>query len=761
MQVGIPSYLSNFVGRQTEYETLRGALAEPARLITVVGAGGAGKTRIVAELARELASDPAGPFPDGVTWTDLAPVTDPDQVALTTAGSLGTPVGSDGDPLAAVIRFVVDRRLLLILDNCEQVAAACQSLIGAVLAACPQVAVLATSRTALGAEGERVLALPPMSSAEGDTRSEAAELFYDRASRLLPGYPLLADDLPTVNELCRRLDGLPLAIELAAPWVRTLSARDLLTEFDRSADVLVSADPSLLTRHRSMRVVWDSTWRSLTVEEQRALGRASVFRGGFTRDAGETVLDASAAVLRALADRALIRQSAGAGDRYVLHEVVRQFAGEHLQAEGPEVVEAVRQAHLDYFLDLYERGREDVDTPREGQWRLQLNLELPNAESALAWTLDSGRAETALRLTAALSTVWIGLGRERPHLGSYEAALSLPWDRASTVSTIARARVLSAAGFATMQNGGQRAVRHFEEATSLYAAMGDEVNHARGLSDCGFATRVDDPIAALGYLRHGRAICERIGDPLGIAWLRNDLGEGLFIAGQDAEAEPLVLDALRRFERLGVSYGVLVASIVLGHAYRRQHRWREAVRAYAGALAEEQESMDDIHGGDVLAGLAVVAHALERPDCAAWMFGAGRGWDQRTGSRSLLDPRRELAADRAAAEDRRSDPDWATRFAIGLRLTREQALEQALQDAEELLDSISAPLAKDLTVREVEVVRLVAEGLSDADIARRLGISPRTVHTHLSSVYRKLNVKSRTAAVRELRRLKLLESASS
>lgn len=761
MQAGIPAYLSNFVGRQTEYTTLHSALAEPARLITVVGAGGAGKTRIVAEVASELTTDTAGPFPGGVVWTDLAPVIEPDQAALAVAVALGAPIGSSGDPVEAMIRFIADRRLLLVLDNCEQVAAACRGLVGALAAACSNLVVLATSRTTLAAEGERVLALPPMSSAEDDARSEAAELFYDRASRLLPGYPLLADDLRTVNELCRRLDGLPLAIELAAPWVRTLSARDLLTEFDRSADVLISADPTLPARHRSMRVVWDSTWRSLTAEEQRALGRASVFRGGFTRDAGETVLDASAAVLRALADRALIRQSAGAGDRYVLHEVVRQFAVENLQTEGPEVVEAVRQAHLDYFLDLYERAQKDYDTPDEAQWRHQLRLELPNAESALAWALDSGRAETALRLTATLAGVWISLSGSGPRLASFEAALALPWDRGSTASTVARAQVLDSAGFATMQSGGRHAVRHFEESASIYAARGDEVNHARALSNCGFATRVDDPIAALGYLRHGRAICERIGDPLGIAWLRNDLGEGLFIAGQDAEAEPLVLDGLRRFERLGVSYGLLVGSIVLGHAYRRQHRWREAIEAYAGALAEEQESLVDTHGGDVLAGLAVVAEAAGRPDCAAWMFGAGQGWDQRTGARSLLDPRRELDADRAAAEERRTDPDWAKRYGAGMRLSREQTLERALRDARELLNSTATPFAKDLTVRELEVARLVAEGLSDAGIARRLSLSPRTVHTHLHSVYRKLNVKSRTAAVHELRRLKLLESASS
>jgi predicted ATPase len=288
---GMPVYLTAFVGRRNELAVLRRLVADSAGLITVVGVGGSGKTRIVAELASQTTADAALPFPDGLTWTDLSAVTD--QVALSVAVSLGVPLGSSDDPLPALVRAVADRRVLLVLDNCEELVVACRDLVGALLAACPHLVVLATSRVALGAEREHVVALPPMSSAIGDQRSEAAELFYDRASRVLPTYPQQAGDLRTVNQLCERLDGLPLAIELAAPWVRTLSARDLLIEIERSADVLASANPSPSRRHRSMRAVWDSTWRSLTSDEQGVLSRLSVFRGGFTREGAETVADAS------------------------------------------------------------------------------------------------------------------------------------------------------------------------------------------------------------------------------------------------------------------------------------------------------------------------------------------------------------------------------------------------------------------------------------------------------------------------------------
>lgn len=753
---GMPVYQTAFVGRGNELVVLRRLVADTARLVTVVGVGGSGKTRIVAELVRENPASTASSLPDGLAWTDLSAVKD--QVALAVAVSLGVRVGPSVDPLPALVRAVADRHVLLVLDNCEELLVACRDMVDALLASCPHLIVLATSRIALGAERENVVALPPMSSATGDQRSEAAELFYDRASRVLPSYPHQAGDLRTVNRLCERLDGLPLAIELAAPWVRTLSARDLLIEIERSADVLASTNPGLSRRHQSMRAVWASTWRSLTTDEQGVLSRLSVFRGGFTREAAEAVAQANSALLHSLCEHALIHSPTGSDDRYGLHELVRQYADDMLHAQGPDAVRSVRQAHLDYFLRLYERAREDINTSRAERWTPRQRAELPNARVALDWAFESGQVEAVLRMTAPLSLVWGGLSGSGPHLSSYETALALPWDRGSALSVAARAQVLNAAGFATMQTGGRHAVRYFEAEAALYDAPGDEIKHAQALSNCGFAIRMEDPVAALGYFRHGLAICERMGDPAGIAWLRLDLGEGLFCADRDDEAEPLLLDGMRRLERLGAAYGVLVGFLILGHAYRRQHRWREAIEAYAGAIDWQQKSLANTHGADVLAGLAVIALALGRTDCAAWMLGASRAWDERFGTRSLLDPRRDLDAARAAAEDRLGDPNWAISYRAGQGLTREQTLERALSDSQELLTWTSAAVPLGLTERELQVVRLVADGLSDADIATSLVVSRRTVHAHLRSLYGKTNVNTRTAAVHELQRLGLLES---
>jgi non-specific serine/threonine protein kinase len=758
-EVGLPVYPTRFVGRRAELAELRRLLSGSARLVTVVGVGGSGKTRIAAELARSaLPVNSAVRFRHGVVWTDLDRVTDPDELRQAVGRAFGLPGGVELDTAEALARALTDQHALLVLDNCEELAAACRTLIEVLVASCPHLVVLATSRTSLHPALEHLMALPPMhATAKKDERSEAADLFYDRAGRVLPAYPHQAGDLATVNRLCERLDGLPLAIELAAPWVRTLSARDLLIEIERSADLLASTHPTVTGRHRSMRAVWDSTWRSLAADEQRALSSLSVFRGGFSAEAGEAVADASPAILRSLSERALIRPPTESVNRYELHELVRQYADDVLQGAGPATVAAVRQAHLDYFLRLYERALPDVDTPRERQWRGKLRVELPNAGAALGWALDSDRLEPALRMTAALTPVWAGVSGMGPHLARFETALALPWDRGSAVSVAARARVLGGAGFATMQANARSAFRHFEEQAALYEQLGDPINQARGLSNCGFAVRGEDPAGALGYLRHGLALCEQAGDPFGVAWLRLDLGEALFVAGRDDEAEPLVVDGQRRLKRLGAVYGVLCASVILGHAFRRQHRWREAIEAYAGAIAWERESPDNIHGGDVLVGLGVAALAVGRADCAAWMFGAGHAWDERYGTRSLLDPRRELDAPRAAAEERLIDPDWAIRYRMGRQLTREQALERASSDAQDLLTRLVKPRPSGLTARELQVVGLVADGLSDADVAAALVLSRRTVHNHLRSVFVKLGVKTRTAAVHELNRLGVLE----
>lgn len=758
----LPVVATRFVGRQRELAALRRLVASSAGLLTLVGVGGAGKTRLALELAAMiLPIDADSRFRDGVVWIDLTPITVPTRVVQAVSQAVGSSLEADVDPAQALMHSLAERQLLLVLDNCEELVTPCRELIDVLVAGCPNLAILATSRTPLSVASEQVVAVPPM-----DTEAvlggccEAAQLFYDRAARALPAYPGHTADLDAVNALCRLVDGLPLAIELAAPWIRTLSASDLLVEIKHSIDILATREAAPDDRHRSMQAVLDSTWRWLSEDERRTLQALGVFVGGFSSEAAALIAQASPALLDALGERSLIQQlpDTDDGPRYGLHELVRQHALQMLEAEGPAEAVRARNLHLDYFLDLYERARADLDGPNELRWAGQVRRELANAEAARLWALTSDQTERVLRLTAALSPFWGALNGALPHRNEFMDALALPWDPASETAMDARASVLNALGFAVMSAADLPAARHhFEEASALYQRLGDQVLYARALNNVGWAvSRGEDPQSAIGYLRQGLAICQQVGDPLGIAWSHYDLGEVLFLVGQDAEAERLVLDALRQLADLPVPFGILACHLTLGHAYRRQQRWAGAVTMYRAALRDQRETLNRAHGNDLLAGLAVVALALNRPDSAARLFGADQTWGEAYGTNSLLNPSQDLDEPRAAAASRQS-PDWERQYEAGRHLTSEQAMAAAEDVAAELL-TLCRPPDHRLTERETQILSLVAEGLNDSDIAARLMLSPRTVQAHLRSVFAKLGVKNRSAAVHAAAKLGLVEN---
>lgn len=758
-----PVFDTRFIGRHREITSLRLLVGGPARLVTLVGVGGSGKTRLAAELSSGLTEAGTEPrFGDGVVWADLSAVSKPGDVALSVAEAFGLRGTAAFDPGQALVRAVADRQVLLIMDNSEEMSASCRGLIDDLLAKCPGLVVLATSRVPLRSRSEHLVPVRPMDVEAGaGERSEAAELFYDRAGRVLPEYVRLADDVAVVNAICQRVDGIPLAIELAAPWIRTLSTSDLLVEIDRSVDVLASRHPRTSDQHRSMRAVLDSTWRGMSESSRAALRRLSVFVGGFSGEAAERVTEASATTLEALADMSLIHECPDTvgGARYGVHELVRTYAVEMLHRQGPDEVDSVRARHLGYFLDLFERAHADLDTPDELRWVREVRRQLANAGAALRWALDHGRAEQALRMTAALAPVWGASSAAGRYRAELEAALVLPWDSASAAQTSARAGILNSAGFAAMSyRDWGPARRHFEEASDLYRHLGNQVLYARGLSNVGWAvSRGRDPTFGLSYMRQALAICQRVSDPLGIAWATYDLGEVLFVVGQDSEAERIVLDGQRQLTELGVSYGVYCSQVTLGHAYRRQARWPEAIEAYLGALHAQQRFLHRTHSADVLAGLGVAALALGRPDCAARLFGACRTSAETHGDMSLLNPSRDLSQPRADADKRLTDSEWAKQYADARRRTTEQAMIMAEADAQELLLQSRAPLPLGLSEREMDVVRLVAEGLTDSAIAEKLVLSPRTVQAHLRSVLRKLGVQNRSAAVYRATQVGLLK----
>src|SRR5215218_9675256 len=343
----LPTYLTRFVGRKDECAELTAMLEEPGA-VTVCGLGGAGKTRLAIAVARGFRTDQGL---DRICWVPLATAASSAEVAPAIANALGLG-GSPSDYLGQIRAVLAAGRALLLLDNCEQVAPGCREVLNRILPDCPQLRVLTTSRIPLGVAAERIYAIPPLAmiSAGHDPKAtDATALFIDRATGVAPSYAITDLNGPTLAEICRTLHGLPLAIELAASWIRVMSPRDLLSSLRKSHDALGSDWAPVEERHRSIQVVLDNSWRWLGDLDRSVIEALGVFVGGFTREAAEAVSGAHLGTLSRLSQLALIQRLPDpfGGSRYQLHELVRSYALGRL-----ERLDDIRERHLRYFLGL-------------------------------------------------------------------------------------------------------------------------------------------------------------------------------------------------------------------------------------------------------------------------------------------------------------------------------------------------------------------------------------------------------------------------
>jgi non-specific serine/threonine protein kinase len=573
---------------------------------------------------------------------------------------------------------------------------------------------------------------------------------------IAPGYALTELNAPQLTSICRRLDGLPLAIELAASWVRVLSAQDLLHEVDRSIDLLDAQPAGIEDRHRSMRAVLDSSWRWLGPIEQTAFVRLGVFVGGFTRAAGEQVAGATLATLAVLTERTLIQRlpDRTGGTRYHVHELVRDYALARLE-DDHDLAEAVRLNHLRYFLGLVEQAEAVWDTAEEPDILAVLEVDRANIEAALWWALDRDRAIDALQMCAGLFTFWLYTSSRSAYAPLLERALALPWPDESAAGVLARAKVLNVAGYAdVLGEDFDLAREHFREALELYQRCGDQVGVAWSLRGTAYVSTVGgNPAAARPLVERSLQICRAIDDQRGLAWSIFDLGQVAFVAGDLAAAKRWLIEAEQIFESRDVPHGVYRVALLLLriHAARAE---REQALAYCEKCLHMQGRGRYIeYGGDLLESIAAQAADLHRGPLAAELFGAGQSWHERYGAtRHYFES--QFQRDLARARRRLSAEDWSRAYDKGTRLTTAGAQALARQAIDELVKAAKNALSG-LTEREVAVLRLVAGGLTDREIADRLVVSPRTVHAHVRSIFDKLGVRTRTAAAREAARLNL------
>jgi predicted ATPase/DNA-binding CsgD family transcriptional regulator len=743
----LPTYLTRFVGRDREIAAVLSML-HPGRLVTVCGVGGAGKTRLAIEAAKRSRAR-SGEIADyEVYWVPLAAVVDPAEVPTAVANGIGL-TGPIGDrPLAPVLRTLRDRHALLVLDNCEQVAAACGELVASLLAACPTVTVLTTSRVPLELSGEEVFAVPPMGGTalpSDPFSSDATALFLDRTTSIAGAYALTEHNAKTLGEICDILHGLPLAIELAASWIPVLSPLDLLDHL-RQADVALASDAAPVEeRHRSLQMILDTSWHWLSARQRTVLSALAIFVGGFTREAAEAVADADLSVLAALAERSLIQRlpDARGGSRYQVHELVRQYAMRRIADDRQ-----IRARHFAYFLELVETLETSWNTQLEPLWSNPIGADLANVSAAMLWVLDQGDAEGALRMAVGLDRFWIfSVPPPAVRLAWMEAALELPSSPSSVTGIRARAMTYRVVGLLKCRADPVAAQGLVQQALMLFEEVGD----AAGAADC-FRTQgvvsilLGDPEKGRQETAESLARCQACGDALGVAWCYDALGIADFVLREYAKASSHLLESVAEFERLDAPLGACHALVDLGLSLRHEGKLPAALKAYRNALRYQREYRFTTETASSLDGIAVVAAALGHLDLATRLFGAASGWLEIYHQQESWFPMPSDFHKSAATVRRRiGERAWLEAHEAGRKLNPEQAMQLA-EEAVSALEEELQRRSSGLTAREIDVLHLVAAGLSNAEIAERLVLSERTVHAHLRSIFDKLGVNSRTAA---------------
>ena len=757
----LPSYLTRFVGRNREIDELQAMLA-PGALVTISGVGGLGKTRLAIEVARR-SSGTEGLGPGGVFWVPLTGLPGPAELAAAVGQGIGLHGLSGDEPLGALVAALRGSPALLVMDNCEQIATACGELVSGLLAGCPRLAVLATSRIPLDVDVEQVFAVPPMSAEpHGDLgQSDATDLFIDRAAVLASSYAFTAINAEVISRICRRLDGLPLAIELVASWIRVLSPLDLLSRIEATmAAPGASAGTGLADRHRSMRAVLDGSWHWLGEKERSVLSGLAVFVGGFTPKAAEEVTGASLPSLATLVERSLIQRlpDAVGGTRYQVHELVRSYSLDRLAEAGSDALDAAHRRHLEYFVQLSEGYEESWNTPIEPDLRNPLAAEAANFDAAMLWALDHGDPERALRIMDAMFAFWLysstsfAIRRDR-----LARALSLPWNPSGPEAIRVLAKAVNQRAYHLHRTEPAAALTLFNTAMSLMQQAGDRAGVGASLRGCAtVCLQTGDAEGARRYTKEARAVCRAAGDLQGDAWCSFGLAWAAYVEGDLAGAGEQFISARAGFQAQGAPFGAYASLVWLGDVSRAGGHWTAAVECYQQALDELRTHHFTIHGVDLLEGLALAAEALGRFQTSARLFSAAESWFDTHGAeiRTAADPNtRDRAIGRVQMQ--LGDAAWERLYAEGRRLSSAHAIQLADEVIHELSTALDAHQIG-LTDRELEVLRLLALGLGNSEIAERLVLSPRTVHAHLRSIFTKLGVATRTAAAHEASRLALV-----
>ncbi|MGP3960675.1 ATP-binding protein [Nonomuraea sp. 3N208] len=745
---GLPAELTSFIGRRHEVATVKRLMAD-ARMVTLTGPGGVGKTR----LALRVAADLRRAFPDGVWLVELAELNNPALLPQAVIGALKIQDHSPHPPIQVLTDHLREQRALVLLDSCEHVLNESAMMAQALLSSAPELRILATSRQLLGITSEHAFAVPTLLGPDAQhggpyPMSDAARLFADRAEAVLPGFTVTNENQDIVERICRRLDGLPLGIELAAVLLRALSVHQLLDRLDDRFRLLTARSTVAAPRHRTLRALIDWSHELCTEKERLLWARISVFRGSLDLEAAEAVCagdgitrDEIVGLVVGLTEKSvLIGEEHPCGVRYRLLDTIRQYGRERLMASGQE--EQLKRRYRDYYRELSREARAQLFGPAQVKLLNRLRVEHPNLRTALEYCHDE-HAGLCIDMASDLLYHWIAgshLGEGRDWLergladtaGLCEVRARALWacgrlaiiqgDQASAAELLAESRALGEqlglepvlgyvalySGMIAMQVGdAASAIGYFEDAVARHRVAADPAGEVQALTWLSFAhSLLGDSERAVAAAEESIAVCDAHGESWHKAYAMTALGIEFWRQGDTRRATALEQQSLRVFHALDDSVGVGVNVEVLAWIASSE---REFTRAgeLLGILRDLWESI-----GAPLLGFG---HLIRYHDeCEA-------------GTRLAL-----------------GEPAFQAAVERGARLSREQAVAYALmEEAPSRRRSGEAGWRSPLTEREMEIARLIAQGMSNKEIASALVIAQRTAEGHTQHILRKLGFKSR------------------
>jgi predicted ATPase/class 3 adenylate cyclase len=724
----LPQQATTFVGRDKELAELR-RLQAGARLLTLTGSGGCGKTR----LSLQLAADSLERFPDGAWLIELAPLADPGLVPQTVATELGLKE-VPGEPISLTLaEHLKDKRLLLLLDNCEHLLDGCAQLANALLRKCAQVSILASSREVLGMGGEQSFRVPSLSIPDVDPAHtpvsvalfDAVQLFIDRAQLVRPDFEINEQNAATLASICYRLDGIPLAIELAAARVRSMALDEINQRLDQRFSLLTGGPRTALPRQQTLRSLIDWSFDLLNETEQALFCRLAVFLGGWTVEAAEQVCSGDGVdalsildLLTSLTDKSLVlAEEHGGTTRYRLLETVRQYARDRLLDSG--AVAIWRDRHLAYLLAVAKAAEPHLTSADQKAWLDRLETEHDNFRSGLTWSSTAGSdSASGLALAGALFQFWYVRGFFGEGYGVLSGLLAC---ESTERATATRAKAIHAAGAMAWRQGDYPvAWKLHEESLAIRRTLGDRSGIAASLNSLGaLAYDENDFPAARARYEESLAIRRELGDRWGIAVSLNNLGNVASDQNDYATAHASYEASLALMRELGDPRGIANALNNLGRlasrgrdyaAARRFHEESLSIRQdlgerwgiasslnnlgnvayaqgdYAAARTLDQQSLELQHAlGDrrgiayTLESLAAVAHCLDYPAVAARIWGAAeRLWSQLGSRPAPSDQSSDADVAEAARDATANDAALKLSWEEGRAMTLQQAVDYAL-----------------------------------------------------------------------------------